>query len=83
MQTFQREGINRVEDSLGSTEKSRWHSNTNAALKHWQKEMLPVLNHKSTAHWHLGCCYICSLPCPSTLHPGNPRMLSHTLGHCL
>lgn len=57
------EGITREESSLGSAGKSRWHSNTNAALKHWKKEMLPVLNHKSTAHWPLGCC--CCAPCPA------------------
>ena len=37
--------------------------------------MLPVLNYKSTAHWHLGCCCICSLPCPSTQSPGDLRLL--------
>lgn len=34
--------------------------------------MLPALNHKSTAHWHLGCCCICFVPCPALpLCPGD------------
>lgn len=47
--------------------------------------MLPVLNHKSTAHWHLGRCCICFLPCPALpLYPGDTaaQVMSSDLPRC-
>lgn len=45
--------------------------------------MLPVLNHKSAAHWHSGCCCICSLPQPAQAPctPGTLRCCPTVWGH--
>lgn len=64
-QGFLREGTKRVEDSLGSHWQIPLAFKHKCSLKTWgKKEMLPALNHKGAAHWHLCCHCICSI-CPA------------------
>lgn len=68
------------------TDKSRWHSNTNAALKHWKKRNAACSESQKHSPLALGLLLHLLLPCPSTLclrdrsdrstlHPGDQQQL--------